>query len=48
MKRLKRFRGKTSKGFAMDRFPNEDILQFAVEGGAQTGEGVEVYMAGCA
>jgi hypothetical protein len=32
----------------MNWFPNEEILQVTVEGSAQAGKGVKVYMAGCA
>ena len=33
-----------SNGFAMSRLPNEDVVQIAVERGAQAGEGVEVHV----
>jgi hypothetical protein len=48
MKRLKRLRGRTSKGFAISGFPNENILKLTVESSAQAGKGIEVYVAGCA
>ena len=35
-----------SNGFGTVGLPNEDVVQIAVERGAQTGEGVEVNVAG--